>query len=32
MLNVRTIEELKQTQIVFSPELISWMEQRGLTI
>ncbi|WP_204195158.1 type 2 isopentenyl-diphosphate Delta-isomerase [Staphylococcus sp. GFQ9D221P] len=32
MLDVKTIKDLKQTQMVFSPKLQSWIEQRGLDI
>lgn len=32
MLDVKTIKDLKQTQIVFSPKLQSWIKQRGLDI
>ncbi|UTH13922.1 type 2 isopentenyl-diphosphate Delta-isomerase [Macrococcus equipercicus] len=30
MLNARNLQELKERPIVFSPELLSWQEQRGL--
>ncbi|NWK83194.1 type 2 isopentenyl-diphosphate Delta-isomerase [Staphylococcus sp. GSSP0090] len=32
MLDAKTIKDLKQTQMVFSPKLQSWIEQRGLDI
>lgn len=32
MLDVKTIKDLKQTQMVFSPKLQLWIEQRGLDI
>lgn len=32
MLDVKTIKDLKQTQMVFSPKLQSWIEQRDLDI
>ena len=32
MLDVKTIKDLKQTQMVFSHKLQSWIEQRGLDI
>ena len=32
MLNARTIEDLKQSQLVFSPKLESWINQRQLEL
>ena len=32
MLDTPTIKDLKQSQMIFSPKLESWIEQRGLDI
>ncbi|HHX2398978.1 TPA: type 2 isopentenyl-diphosphate Delta-isomerase, partial [Staphylococcus aureus] len=32
MLDAKNIDDLTQKQIVFSPEILSWIEQRSLNI